>query len=61
MNVRMLDGTMMPAIVATMPSGPATPQPISATNRMFGPGAACAMAIDALNCTASIQPCSTTR
>ena len=42
---------MMPNIVASMPSGPATFQPITPTNSMLAPGAACASAIDAVNCS----------
>ena len=52
---------MMPTIAATSPAAPATCQPISATNRILGPGAACAMATLAVNCAAFIQPCSVTR
>ena len=39
-----VDGSKMPTIVASAPSGPATFQPITATNSTFGPGAACAIA-----------------
>ena len=34
---------------------------MSAVNSTFGPGAACAMAIEALNCGSVSQPCSCTR
>jgi hypothetical protein len=52
---------MMPPIVATTPASPAVCQPISATNRMLGPGADWAMATEAVNCSVLSQPCCCTR
>ena len=48
-------------MVASAPSGPPTFQPITATNSTFGPGAACAIATEAVNCGSVIQWCSITR
>ena len=42
-------------MVASAPSGPATFQPMTATNSTFGPGAACAIATEALNWASLIQ------
>ena len=55
-----VDGSSVPTIVAATPASPATFQPITATNSTFGPGAAWAMATDAVNCASLIQPCSPT-
>ena len=52
-----VDGMRMPAMVASAPSGPPTFQPITATNSTFGPGAACAIATEAVNCGSVIQWC----
>ena len=52
---------MMPSNVAATPAPPATCQPITATNRMLGPGAAWAIATPVVNWASLIQPCSATR
>ena len=45
----------MPVIVTHMPRKPPMPQPSTATNSRLGPGAACAIATEALNCSLVIQ------
>ena len=55
-----VEGSSVPASVASRPGTPATFQPITATNSTLGPGAACAMAIELVNWASLIQPCSAT-
>ena len=59
-SVSAVDGNSVPTIVANAPIGPATFQPMTATKSTFGPGAAWAIAIEALNCASLIQWCSST-
>ncbi len=56
-----VEGIRMPVIVASAPIGPATFQPSTATKSTFGPGAACAMAMDAVNCSGVNHAWSVTR
>ena len=42
-------GSVMPRVVASAPCAPAICQPMTVTNRTFGPGAACARAIEFMN------------
>ncbi len=48
-------GTITAVVAAIAPSQPATCQPTSVTNNMFGPGAACAIEYAAANCSVVIQ------
>jgi len=59
-SVSAVEGSIVPAIVASAPIGPATFQPMTATKRTLGPGAAWAIAIEALNWASLIQWCSAT-
>ena len=73
-QVSVVLGSMMPTMLSTMPraplaqpAGPAPPalmptfQPSSAMNSTLGPGAAWAMAMEALNCRSVSQPWRSTR
>ncbi len=54
------DGSRLPVSVAATPASPAMFHPTTATNSTFGPGAAWAMATEAVNCASLSQPCSPT-